>query len=370
MNKTAVANELLAIAKMLTGSSKFQEGDVVYFDKDDRKIETEVKKVIMQKVKWFYEVDKSEEPVAEIELRRAASSMCATTGTFKCPNCGTKVLENTGYCVKCEKKVKQAVGESRLRKWEDLTEKFRHYYPRWEVSELPTEVLYHPMLMFAISKYPEGDYAKARNQIEEGYPIGGFGPKSVGTLSDSQYEAIKRDPIAGLIQMRGPDRVMNYIRKINLDTRWSSMDWQKLIYGNRPAVARELLAIARNLMAMEFPTQDAYDKYMKEHPDADKSLHRVVETKKEPVKKEEPKKVGGKSVTTKKGYHAIADYLVNTWGDDEDREGTYRWMQEVAGIDKSSAKKIVEGFQDHILKNKGDIDYNVDEYLRKLLKVE
>lgn len=25
--------------------------------------------------------------------------------TFPCPNCGTKVLENTKYCVKCKKKV-------------------------------------------------------------------------------------------------------------------------------------------------------------------------------------------------------------------------------------------------------------------------
>lgn len=28
------------------------------------------------------------------------------TGTFKCPTCGSKVLKNTGYCVKCKKKVK------------------------------------------------------------------------------------------------------------------------------------------------------------------------------------------------------------------------------------------------------------------------
>ena len=28
--------------------------------------------------------------------------------TFKCPDCGTKVLEQTGYCVKCKKKVKKA----------------------------------------------------------------------------------------------------------------------------------------------------------------------------------------------------------------------------------------------------------------------
>lgn len=28
------------------------------------------------------------------------------TGTFKCPNCETKVLKNTEYCLKCKKKVK------------------------------------------------------------------------------------------------------------------------------------------------------------------------------------------------------------------------------------------------------------------------
>jgi hypothetical protein len=48
---------------------------------------------------------------------------------------------------------------------------------------------------------------------------------------------------------------------------------------NREAVANELLRIAEDLMAMDFPTQDAYDKYLKEHPDADKSKHHVKETK-------------------------------------------------------------------------------------------
>ena len=46
---------------------------------------------------------------------------------------------------------------------------------------------------------------------------------------------------------------------------------------NRELVAKELLSIARELVAIEFPTQDAYDKYMKDHPDADKSKHKVVE---------------------------------------------------------------------------------------------
>jgi hypothetical protein len=53
---------------------------------------------------------------------------------------------------------------------------------------------------------------------------------------------------------------------------------------DRILVAKELIKIAKNLLAIEFPTQDAYDKYMKEHPDADKSKHRVVETKKVPAK--------------------------------------------------------------------------------------
>ena len=49
---------------------------------------------------------------------------------------------------------------------------------------------------------------------------------------------------------------------------------------NRTLVAKELLAIARELVAIDFPTQDAMDKYLKEHPDADKSNHKVVKTKK------------------------------------------------------------------------------------------
>ena len=53
-------------------------------------------------------------------------------------------------------------------------------------------------------------------------------------------------------------------------------------------------SVARELVAIEFPTQDAYDKYMKDHPDADKSNHRVVEQKKEPAKKDKskPREVG------------------------------------------------------------------------------
>jgi hypothetical protein len=55
-------------------------------------------------------------------------------------------------------------------------------------------------------------------------------------------------------------------------------------------VAKELLKMAKELLAIDFPNKDALDKYLKDHPDADRSNHKVVETKKEESKKEEPKK--------------------------------------------------------------------------------
>lgn len=41
-------------------------------------------------------------------------------------------------------------------------------------------------------------------------------------------------------------------------------------------VAKELLKIARNLIAMEFPSREALQKYLKDHPNAEKSNHKVV----------------------------------------------------------------------------------------------
>lgn len=58
---------------------------------------------------------------------------------------------------------------------------------------------------------------------------------------------------------------------------------------NRVATAKRLIEAARELLGMEFPSQDALDKYLKDHPDADRSNHRVVETKKETTKKETTK---------------------------------------------------------------------------------
>lgn len=43
--------------------------------------------------------------------------------TFKCPTCGTKVLVNTGYCLKCKKKVKPPKGSEKPEKKDDKDEK-------------------------------------------------------------------------------------------------------------------------------------------------------------------------------------------------------------------------------------------------------
>ena len=43
--------------------------------------------------------------IAKELVAAARELLSANNGTFKCPECGTKVLEQTGYCVKCKKKV-------------------------------------------------------------------------------------------------------------------------------------------------------------------------------------------------------------------------------------------------------------------------
>ena len=45
---------------------------------------------------------------ANPELRKHLLPLVvADAKTFKCPECDTKVLEQTGYCVKCEEKVEK-----------------------------------------------------------------------------------------------------------------------------------------------------------------------------------------------------------------------------------------------------------------------
>jgi hypothetical protein len=72
-------------------------------------------------------------------------------------------------------------------------------------------------------------------------------------------------------------------------------------------IPKEILRVAKLLLSIEFDTQDAYDKYMKQHPDADpknhsvkkqdkkteekKPVEKIKEKVKEVVKKHEPEKL-------------------------------------------------------------------------------
>jgi len=49
---------------------------------------------------------------------------------------------------------------------------------------------------------------------------------------------------------------------------------------NRIAVAQKLVKLAKELIGTDFPTQDALDKYLNDHPGADRSFHRVKQKNK------------------------------------------------------------------------------------------
>ena len=91
-------------------------------------------------------------------------------------------------------------------------------------------------------------------------------------------------------------------------------------------IASELLVMAKELIGMDFPTQDAMDKYLKDHPDADKSNHRVVKTEKTEPKKDEPKKEEPKKDTKKVNLPtALKDDIDDTVLDMDRNEFTREW---------------------------------------------
>ena len=52
-------------------------------------------------------LDRMIHALEEMGTRTSSLSRQSKGDTFKCPECGTKVMEKTKYCVKCEKKVKK-----------------------------------------------------------------------------------------------------------------------------------------------------------------------------------------------------------------------------------------------------------------------
>jgi hypothetical protein len=71
--KEMIMNRLSTIAERVA-ASKFQEGDVVMWEKGGKKVETEIKDIIFKGGKWIYKIDKTDEPVHEIELKAIIAS--------------------------------------------------------------------------------------------------------------------------------------------------------------------------------------------------------------------------------------------------------------------------------------------------------
>jgi hypothetical protein len=112
---------------------------------------------------------------------------------------------------------------------------------------------------------------------------------------------------------------------------------------NRRRLARELVYLASELMAFEFPSKDALEKYLKEHPDADLSLHKVIEDKKKPSSPEEQE---GKKSEGEADHPKIKkmqkDPPVSLSPDQnktyKERVGQYR--VEIVGDNEENAKKV------------------------------
>jgi DNA-directed RNA polymerase subunit RPC12/RpoP len=119
MNTRRIAEELVMVAELLVGKKgevpeafKKQWKDK---DKDNDGKTNEPKPDFLKKKEEEKGKKSSEEQVAEA-LITLAEAITADGGTFKCPDCGTKVLEKTGFCVKCKKKVKKAASSTKFGK--------------------------------------------------------------------------------------------------------------------------------------------------------------------------------------------------------------------------------------------------------------
>jgi DNA-directed RNA polymerase subunit RPC12/RpoP len=74
-------------------------------------------------------------------------------------------------------------------------------------------------------------------------------------------------------------------------------------------------SVARELVAIDFPTQDAYDKYMKEHPDADKSKHKIKPQTREQVDKYLREHPGEAERRTRETPEQVEERLKKQMGD-------------------------------------------------------
>jgi hypothetical protein len=127
-------------------------------------------------------------------------------------------------------------------------------------------------------------------------------------------------------------------------------------------IASELVKIAKSLIAIEFDSKEAYDKYMKEHPEADKSNHSVKENKTQKIPAnnlEKHKEIGKK----------LHDALINTLKSRDDIEGS----DDDESLTKEDILRHLNSQQRRIDMTKDERDYvknnwnKVKEYARSAL---
>lgn len=112
-SRERVASEMVKLAEAILAGAKtikykgytIEESGFNYYIKDPKghRMEGGVPATVETAKKWI------DMEIAENMYSRSRQSVTSAdekTETFKCPECGTGVLKNTGYCVKCKEKVK------------------------------------------------------------------------------------------------------------------------------------------------------------------------------------------------------------------------------------------------------------------------
>jgi len=114
---------------------------------------------------------------------------------------------------------------------------------------------------------------------------------------------------------------------------------------NRIAVAQRLVKLARELMAIEFPTQEAFDKYMKEHPEGDRNNHSVVKTKGQNAPSDGLKMPGqdrvGKPIH-EKAWKAHVDLATAQQAWAKKAVADENWMSKASDMSKDMAREYAE----------------------------
>jgi len=127
--------------------------------------------------------------------------------------------------VKLAKEIVSAKTPSQLRKWTDLTQKYHDMYPSWPEEDYPSESLYNKNLFICIEMHPRGKYF-----FSTGYPLGGsMVPTRMVKISSRQYDLIMKDPIKGMVDAFGEDRVRKYLDRYNLLDKYSRVNWDAII---------------------------------------------------------------------------------------------------------------------------------------------